>query len=287
MAINAPRLLKQPDKMDAERVFNLELELLVQAIYLRYQYDFRSYSRSSLRRRLGRALDQLGYATLSQLQERLLREPALFPRLLDYLTVPTTEMFRDPDYFLALRQHVVPYLRTYPSLKLWVAGCSTGEEVYSLAIVLQEEGLLEKTVLYATDINPRSIETARQGIYSTEAVRKASVAYQASGGHASLSDYYRAAYDSVRFDPALTRNIVFADHNLATDAVFAEVHFVSCRNVLIYFDKNLQDRAFGLFHKSLARGCFLGLGSRETIHFSTYKNAFEVVCRDERIFRKI
>lgn len=272
--------------MTPERIFDLELELLVQAIYLRYQYDFRRYSRSSLRRRLNRALKSFGCTTLSQLQERLLREPALFPRLLDFLTVPTTEMFRDPGYFLALRQQVVPYLRTYPSLKLWVAGCSTGEEVYSLAILLQEEGLLEKAVLYATDINPRSIETARHGIYSTEAVRKASAAYQASGGHGSLSDYYRAAYDSVRFDPALARNVVFADHSLATDAVFAEVHLVSCRNVLIYFDKELQERAFGLFYQALVREGFLGLGSKETIHFSGYKGAFEAICRDERIFRK-
>jgi chemotaxis protein methyltransferase CheR len=272
--------------MDAGEIFEMELDLLVQAIFQRYQYDFRNYSRSSLRRRLAKALDSLGYDTLSQLQGRLLREPSLFLRLLDYLTVPTTEMFRDPGYFAALRQHALPYLRTFPSLKIWIAGCSTGEELYSMAILLKEEGLLDKTVLYATDINPSSIETARQGIYTAEAVRKASTAYQAAGGHGSLSDHYQAAYESVRFDPELVEHAVFADHSLATDAVFAEVHLISCRNVLIYFDKELQDRAFGLFRDALVRQGFLGLGSKETIHFSRHRDAFDVICRDERVFQK-
>lgn len=272
--------------MDAERIFEIELELLVEAIYQRYQYDFRQYSRHSLRRRLARAQEQFQCRSLSQLQDRLLREPALFPRLLDYLTVPTTELFRDPAYFLALRRHVVPYLRTYPSVKIWVAGCSTGEEAYSLAIVLAEEGLLDKTVLYATDINPRSIETARQGIYRADAVREASGNYRAAGGRGSLADYYSAAYDSVRFDPALARNVVFADHSLATDAVFAEVHLVSCRNVLIYFDRSLQDRAFSLFHDALVRQGFLGLGAKETVLLSDHKDQFEVISQDARIFRK-
>lgn len=269
-----------------EQVFDMEIELLMQAIYLRYQYDFRDYSRSSLRRRLRRAKHVLGYDNLSQLQASLLREPALFPQLLDYLTVPTTEMFRNPDYYLALRQQVVPYLHSYPSLKLWVAGCSTGEEVYSLAILLREEGLLDKTILYATDINPSSIETARQGIYRADAMREASRAYQQSGGQGSLSDYYRAAYDSVQFDPSLVKNTVFADHSLATDAVFTEIHLVSCRNVLIYFNKLLQDRAISLFLQSLVREGFLGLGSKETIHFSKHRHAFKVICQDERIFQK-
>lgn len=272
--------------MDAERIFEIELELLVEAIYRRYQYDFRQYSRNSLQRRLVRALGQFECRTLSQLQERLLREPVLFPRLLDYITVPTTELFRDPSYFLALRRQVVPYLRTYPSVKIWVAGCSTGEEVYSLAIVLAEEGLLDKAVLYATDINPHSIETARQGIYRADAVREASSNYRAAGGYGSLADYYSAAYDSVRFDPALARNVVFADHSLATDAVFAEMHLVSCRNVLIYFDRALQDRTLGLFHDALVRQGFLGLGAKETVRFSDHKDLFDVVSQDARIFRK-
>lgn len=272
--------------MEEERVVEIELELLVEAVYRRYQYDFRRYSRASLRRRLGQALSHFRCATLSQLQDRVLREPQLLPRLLDYLTVPTTELFRDPAFFLALRRHVVPYLKTYPSVKVWVAGCSTGEEVYSLAILLREEGLLEKAILYATDINPRSLDTAKQGIYSADAARKGSANYHAAGGRGSLSDYYSAAYSAVRLDPALLRNAVFADHSLATDTVFAEVHLVSCRNVLIYFDKELQDRAFGLFRDALVRQGFLGLGSKETVHFSRYRDAFDVVCRDERIFRR-
>lgn len=272
--------------MEPENVFEIELELLLQGIYLRYQYDFRHYSRSSLKRRVAQALGRFECTSISRLQERLLREPKLFPRLLDFLTVPTTEMFRDPAYFLALRQEVVPYLRTYPSLKVWVAGCSTGEEVYSLTILLKEEGLLDKTVLYATDINPGSLESAKRGIYRTEAVRSASANYRAGGGVGTLSDYYSAAYDAVCFDPALAEHVVFSDHSLATDAVFAEVHLVSCRNVLIYFDRELQDRAFGLFKGALVRQGFLGLGSKETIHFSSHKEAFDVVRRDERIFRK-
>lgn len=272
--------------MEASQIFELELELLTQAVYLRYQYDFRHYSRASLRRRLRKALKHFGCDTLSQLQDRLLREPEIFPQLLNHLTVPTTEMFRDPAYFMALRRHVVPYLQTYPSVKLWVAGCSTGEEVYSLTILLKEEGLLEKTVLYATDINPRNIDAARQGIYAADAIRKASSAYRAAGGHGTLSDYYRAAYGSVQFDPALAHHVVFADHSLATDAVFAEVHLISCRNVLIYFNRELQDRSLGLFRNALVREGFLGLGSKETVHFSRHKDAFDVACKDERIFRK-
>lgn len=269
-----------------EPIFDMEAELLMQAIYLRYQYDFRQYSRTSLYRRLKRALKKLDYDNLSLLQAHLLRDPALFLQLLDHLTVPTTRMFRDPEYFLALRQHVFPYLRSYPSLKFWIAGCSTGEEVYSLAILLKEEGLLEKTILYATDINPTSIETARQGIYRTDEVRKASLSYQLSGGQGSLSDHYRAAYDSVQFDPKLIEHAVFADHSLATDTVFTEIHLVSCRNVLIYFNKLLQDRAIALFREALVREGFLGLGSKETIHFSRHRDTFKVICRGERVFQK-
>lgn len=269
-----------------EDAFDMEVELLIQAIYLRYQHDFRHYSRASLHRRLKGALQKLDFDNLSLLQARLLREPALFLQLLNHLTVPTTELFRDPGYFLALRRHILPYLRSFPSLKVWIAGCSTGEEVYSLAILLKEEELLEKTILYATDINPGSIESARQGIYRADAVRAASLAYQQSGGLGSLSDYYQAAYESVQFDPELVEQAVFADHSLATDAVFTEVHLISCRNVLIYFDKELQDRAISLFHEALVRKGFLGLGSKETIHFSRHCDSFKAVCQSERIFQK-
>ncbi|EAA3799455.1 protein-glutamate O-methyltransferase CheR, partial [Salmonella enterica subsp. enterica] len=186
--------------------------------------------------------------TISALQERILHDPKAFMQLLQYLTIPVSEMFRDPSYFLALREQVVPLLHTYPSLKVWVAGCSTGEEVYSLAILLREEGLLERTMIYATDINPHSLEKAEQGIFALDNLRTYTQNYQLSGGKRAFSDYYSAAYDRVLFDKSLRANVTFADHSLATDSVFAETHLVSCRNVLIYFNRDLQDRALGLFH---------------------------------------
>jgi len=264
----------------------IELRLLVEAIYLKYSHDFRDYSLASLRRRVLHALTQLDCATVSALQERVLHDPHTFSRLLQILTIPVSEMFRDPSYFLALRQHVVPVLRTYPSIKVWVAGCSTGEEVYSLAILLREEGLLERTILYATDINPQSLERARAGIFATAQLADYSASYQAAGGTRSLSDYYTAAYGGALFDRSLCENIIFADHSLATDSVFSETHLISCRNVLIYFNKKLQDRAFGLFHESLCRRGFLGLGSKETLDFSSHAKDFEALVRPERIFRK-
>jgi chemotaxis protein methyltransferase CheR len=272
--------------MDDEAIFELELELLLEALYRRYQYDFRHYSRAFLQRRLVQALATLECATLSQLQERLLREPRLLPRVLEAITVPTTELFRDPGYFRVLRQEVVPLLRTYPSLKVWVAGCSTGEEVWSLAILLKEEGLHDKAIIYATDIIQSRLQKAKRGIYRSGAMRAASRSYRDAGGKGSLSDYYSAAYDAVRLDPSLVSNVVFSDHNLATDAVFAEVHLVSCRNVLIYFDRKLQDRAIGLFRDSLVRLGFLGLGSKETINFSRHKEDFDVVSQEERVYRR-
>jgi chemotaxis protein methyltransferase CheR len=206
--------------------------------------------------------------------------------LLQYLTVPVSEMFRDPPYFLALRRQVVPVLRTYPSLKVWVAGCSTGEEPYSLAILLLEEGLLDRTILYATDINHASLEKARQGIFPLDAMQAFTRNYQRAGGTRSFSDYYTAAYGGALFDKRLRDSITFADHSLATDAVFSETQLVSCRNVLIYFNRTLQDRALGLFHDSLSHRGFLGLGSKETLEFSGYADRFEVVSRPERLYRK-
>nr|WP_256834025.1 protein-glutamate O-methyltransferase CheR [Pseudomonas oleovorans] len=264
----------------------IELRLLIEAIYLRYSYDFRDYSKASLKRRVRQAQTQLDCPTISALQERILHEPQAFMQLLQYLTIPVSEMFRDPDYFLALREQVVPLLQTYPSLKVWVAGCSTGEEVYSLAILLHEEGLLERTMIYATDINPHSLEKAEQGIFALDNLRTYTQNYQLSGGKRAFSDYYSAAYDRVLFDKSLRANVTFADHSLATDSVFAETHLVSCRNVLIYFNRDLQDRALGLFHESLCHRGFLGLGSKESLDFSAYVRHFEAVSRPERIFRK-
>ncbi|CAN5491036.1 chemotaxis protein CheR [soil metagenome] len=266
---------------------DIELRLLMEAIYLKYSYDFRDYTGASQKRRVLYALTQLDMPNISALQERVLRDPAVFGRLLQFLTIPVSEMFRDPAYFLALREQVVPVLHTYPSIKIWVAGCSTGEEAYSLAILLREEGLLKRTQIYATDINPASLEKARQGIFPLEAVRGYTANYQRSGGRQAFSDYYTAAYEAARFDSSLVQDVIFADHSLATDSVFAETHLVSCRNVLIYFNRQLQDRALGLFHESLCHRGFLGLGSKESIDFSGYADRFDTLARAERIYRKV
>ena len=265
---------------------DIEMRLLLEAVYAKYSHDFRDYSGASLKRRVQHALLQFGCETISQLQSRVLHDPAVFQQLLEILTIPFTEMFRDPGYWLALRQQVAPLLRTYPSLKVWVAGCATGEEVFSLAILLQEEGLLDRTILYATDINPAVLDKARQGIFPIKAVRQHTANYQSAGGKRAFSDYYSAAYNAARFDPDLIRNVTFADHSLATDTVFSETHLISCRNVLIYFNKALQNRALGLFHESLCHRGFLGLGSKESLDFSHFVDKFEPVSRRDRLFRK-
>jgi chemotaxis protein methyltransferase CheR len=280
--------------MDAEissveagrKKFDLEFRLLLDAIYHMYQYDFRGYSAASLRRRMKSAMAHFGCRTLSQLQDRVLRETEVFAGLLDYLTVQVSEMFRDPTYFRALREHVVPLLRTYPSLKIWVAGCSAGEEAYSLAILLHEEGLLARSLIYATDINPHSLARAEAGVFAIDRIAGFTLNHQGSGATSSLSDYYTAAYGRAVFDRSLKERIVFSDHSLATDSVFAEVQLVSCRNVLIYFDRELQDRALRLFHESLCRHGFLGIGTKETLRFSSLSAAFEQLVASERIYQK-
>lgn len=267
--------------------FDIELRMLVEAVYLKYNYDFRDYTGASQKRRVLVAMREMECDTVSALQSRVLHEPNGFAQLLQYLTIPVTEMFRDPEYFLAVREQVAPFLKTYPSLKIWVAGCSTGEEVYSLAILLKEEGLLERSIIYATDINPESLEAARRGVFPLERMRLYTENYQKSGGKAAFSDYYTAAYGGALFERSLMDNVTFADHSLSTDSVFSETHFVSCRNVLIYFNRRLQDRVLGLFHDSLCHRGFLGLGSKESIDFSSYADRFESLARRERVFRKV
>ena len=266
--------------------FDIELKMLVEAIYLKYNYDFRDYTGASQKRRILVAMREMDCDTVSALQAKVMHAPDGFAQLLQYLTIPVTEMFRDPEYWQALREHVLPFLKTYPSLKLWVAGCSTGEEVYSMAILLHEEGLLERSIIYATDINPESLEAARRGVFALDRMRTYTENYQRAGGKAAFSDYYTAAYNGALFNRALVENVTFADHSLATDSVFSETHFVSCRNVLIYFNRKLQDRVLGLFHESLCYRGFLGLGSKESIEFSSYADRFDVLSRRERIYRK-
>ncbi len=273
--------------MNEAELFDLELKLLLEAVYQRYHYDFRDYALASLRRRMRHAMARFDCENLGALQHRLLSEPDTFAQAMQFFTVQVSEMFRDPAYFKVLREHAIPVLRTYPSIKVWIAGCSSGEEVWSLAILLHEEGLLDRTIIYATDINPEALEAAEAGAFSLDRLAQFSRNYLAAGGTASLSDYYSSGYGSVVFDRALKRNIVFADHSLATDTVFSEVHLVSCRNVLIYFQRALQDRAIGLFHEALVHKGFLGLGSKESLQFGEHASDFEACAREQRLYRKL
>ena len=270
----------------AAKDFEIELQLLLDAIFLKYHYDFRGYAMASLKRRLKAAMTQLNCKTLSQVQDRIVHQPATFSAVLDYLTVPVSDMFRDPQYFKSIRETVVPILRTYPSLKVWVAGCSTGEEAYSMAILLAEERLLDRTIIYATDINARSLEKAESGVYEADRVAGFTGNHRKSGARSSLSDFYTARYGRAVFNKALKEHIVFSDHSLATDSVFAEMQLISCRNVLIYFNRELQDRAIGLFRDALCRKGFLGIGAKESLRFSSHANAFVEVVRDDRIYQK-
>jgi chemotaxis protein methyltransferase CheR len=264
-----------------------ELRRLLDAIYARYQYDFRCYAEASLKRRLASAVGRLGCETLAGLSERVLAEPAMFTQLLRFLTVQVSDLFRDPPFWRSLRTHVAPYLGTYPSLKLWVAGCATGEEAYSLAILLAEEGLLDRALIYATDINPESLRVAEEGVYDIERFARFTESYQQGGGKASLADYYTAKYSSAVLDRRLREAILFSDHSLATDSVFAEVQLVACRNVLIYFEQALQERAIGLLKDSLCRRGFLGLGSKETLRFSAHAAAFSELVPQDRIYQRL
>uniref|UniRef100_I2Q5B0 Methylase of chemotaxis methyl-accepting protein n=1 Tax=Desulfovibrio sp. U5L TaxID=596152 RepID=I2Q5B0_9BACT len=272
--------------MSERELEEIELTLLLEAIFLRYGHDFRRYARSSVRRRVQR-IRQLGkVGSVAELIPRVLRDPAFFDSILGEFSITVTDMFRDPGFFLALRERVVPYLKTYPSAKIWVAGCATGEPAYSTAIVLEEEGGYDRSTVFATDFNAVALGRAREGIYSLEKMRAYTANYQAAGGRRSFSDYYHARYGSAILNAPLKRNITFAEHNLATDGVFGEMHYISCRNVLIYFDRALQDRVLALFHDSLAHGGFLALGSKESLRFSGIEEKFEVVDRKWKIYRK-
>ena len=268
------------------RTDEIEIRLLLEAIFLRYHYDFRGYAMASIRRRLNQARERFECRSFSMLQDLVLHDANVLTQLLPYLTVQVSDLFRDPAYFRAVREKVVPHLKTYPSLKVWIAGVSTGEELYSFAILFREEGLEDRTLFYATDINPDALKTAEAGVYDIERVRQFTENHRQSGGKSSLSDYYTAAYGKAQFDKSLRARTVFSDHSLATDAVFAETQLISCRNVLIYFDRDLQNRAIGLFRGSLARKGFLGLGAKETLRFSVHADAFSDFSRDERIYQR-
>jgi chemotaxis protein methyltransferase CheR len=276
-------MIDDPDGGDLE----LDLETLLTLLFERFHYDFRHYARASLRRRVRLAATQLGCDGVPALIARLATEGAPFlTQLLGYLTVQVSDLFRDPEYFRVFRQRICPILSTYPSLRLWVAGCATGEEVYSLAIVLAEEKLLDRTLLYATDINAAALATAEAGVYAAERVPTFTENHRKTGATCSFSDYYTASYGRALLDRSLRKRIVFSDHSLATDQVFAEVQLVSCRNVLIYFDRVLQDRAITLFGDALARRGFLGLGPRESLRFSKNRELFDEIAQGQSWHQK-
>jgi chemotaxis protein methyltransferase CheR len=263
------------------------VDLLLEGIFRQYGFDFRSYAYSSLKRRLWKRVTAEGLRTISELQDRVLHDPAMMEKLLLDLSINVSAMFRDPTFYKAFREKVVPVLRTYPFVRLWHAGCSTGEEVYSMAILLEEEGLYDRARIYATDINEVVLQTAKSGIYPVEKMQEYTQNYIRAGGKRSFSDYYIAKYDAAIFSSALTRNVVFSQHNLVTDRSFAEFNVILCRNVMIYFDRKLQDRVHSLFYDSLVQFGFLGLGSKESLKFSKYEDCYEEIDMRDKIYRRV
>ncbi|BDY03375.1 protein-glutamate O-methyltransferase CheR [Ferrimonas sp. YFM] len=264
----------------------LEIDLLLEAIFRKYGYDFRDYAGAHTKRRLDLRRAREGMASFSEMQHKVIREPDFFNKLLLDLSINVTEMFRDPWFYQKVREVVVPHLQTYPFIKVWHAGCSSGQEVYSMGILLEEEGLKERVQIYATDFNERILEKARQGIYPMNLVREYTANYQKAGGTGSFCDYYTADYDSAVIKSRLRDKVLFSSHNLVTDSVFGEMNLIFCRNVLIYFNRELQSKVLKLFYDSLCPGGFLCLGSKESIRFSEVADKFEVVSERERIYRK-
>jgi len=268
---------------DLER---LEIELLLEGVFRHYGFDFRSYAYASIRRRLWKRIESEALHSISELQALVLHDNDAMERLLLDLSVSVTAMFRDPGFYEVFRTDVIPLLRTYPFIRIWHAGCSTGEEVYSTAIVLEEEGLLDRTRIYATDINDAVLQEARGGIFPLNRMQEYTENYIRAGGRKSFSEYYTAKYDGALFSPSLTRNVVFSQHNLVTDRSFSEFNVIFCRNVLIYFDRDLQNRVHALFYESLAMFGILAMGSKESLRFSAHADVFDDVVKADRIYQK-
>lgn len=272
--------------MRDEDTSELEISLLLEAVYRRYGYDFRQYSKAHIRRRIMNRKALSGLEDVSQIQSKVLKDETFAYELLQDLSITVTEMFRDQDFYRSIREKVIPILKTYPFIKIWHAGCATGEEAYSMAIILQEEGLYDRTTIYATDFNQRVLNVAKEGIFSNKLMAEYTSNYQLSGGKESFSNYYTASYDNVIMNQALKKNIVWANHNLVTDSVFAEVHLILCRNVLIYFDNNLQNKVQELFYDSLINGGILCLGSKEGLRFTGFSEQYSDLDKKQRIFKK-
>lgn len=272
---------------EPESVEALELELLLEAIYRHYGYDFRGYARTSIRRRVAKLMHDEQLSTISGLQERVLHDASAWERFLQGISVSVSAMFRDPGFFLAFRRTAVPLLRTYPFIRIWQAGCSLGEEAYSLAILLEEEGLYDRTLIYATDINEATLRQAREAIFPADLMQKYTQNYLVSGGHRSFSEYYTARYDYAVMRPALRRNIVFSQHNLVSDGAFNEFNVIMCRNVMIYFNRELQERTHALFYSSLATFGILGLGAKESLRLLPQESLYEPLEIGEKLYRRI
>ncbi len=263
-----------------------EIQKLLDAVHEKYGYDFRNYSRSHIKRRLNRELALSDYKSISELAEGILLDSKRFYEMLADLFVHTTSMFRDTDFYLSFRKNVVPVLRTYPSIRIWSAGCATGEEAYSIAIILKEEGLYDQARIYATDISNSVLRKAKDGIFPIGSMKEYTELYQKSGGREAFSDYYKAEHNFAMMDPSLKKNVVFSSHNLAIDEVFAEMNVILCRNVLIYFNNDLQTRAFRLFRDSLGIKGFLCLGSKEDVRFSSLSEDFEDFEERMKIYKR-
>ena len=270
-------------KLECEAI---EIDLLLEAVYRRYGYDFRSYARASIERRIRLFLSTSGCSTVSGMIPNVIHDKEFCSHLVRYFSVSVTEMFRDPSVYRIIREDVVPLLKTWPHIKIWLAGCATGEEVYSLAILLKEEGLYDRATIYATDFSDEALDRARDGIYEPARFQDATRNYQLAGGKRSFSEYYLARYDAVTMDASLKEKIVFSNHNLAMDGVFGEMHLIFCRNVLIYFNRALQNRALNLFTDSLVHGGFLCLGTKETLQFTDVSHCYDIVDSKARIYKK-
>jgi len=274
---------KTAEHIENERI---EIRLLLEAIFLKYGYDFRDYTGTHTKRRLDHRKQISGFTSFGEMQHKLIHDREFFTQILLDLSINVTEMFRDPWFYSAVRSIVVPHLMTYPFVKIWHAGCSAGQEVYSMGILLHEEGIKKKCQIYATDFNERILNTAKNAIYPLSVIREYTANYINAGGKASFSDYYTADNDNVILANVLKNQVLFSSHNLATDTVFGEMQLIFCRNVLIYFKKELQERVLQMFYDSLCPGGFLCLGSKESLEFTEYRDLFETVAPKEKIYRK-
>ena len=273
--------------MEHRDLENLEIDLLLEGIYRQYGFDFREYARGSIKRRLWQRIYAERLESISGLQEKVLHDPDTMNRLLEDLSINVTSMFRDPSFYRAVRTKIVPLLRTYPFIRIWNAGCSTGEETYSLAILLAEEGLYDKTKIYATDINQTVLELAKQAVFPIEQMRVYTENYIQAGGTTAFSEYYGADTQGARFHGSLSDNIIFAQHNLVSDRSFNEFHMILCRNVMIYFDRSLQDRVHGLFYSSLGLSGILALGRKESIKFTRHADSYEEIDSNEKLYKRV